>query len=251
MDLSSVDAGKIEAIFFDMNGTLRLRIPDEDWQRRYSEHLLNMLELPDAPASFLADLTRRYNSYTRWADEEGISLSEAQIWTRWITPELPRELIETQAVELMLAFRYQKGPHILQPDAVSVIAELRQRGYRLGVISNTTSTADLPRFIDEWGLREYFEVVILSSVCGVRKPNPEIFWQATRALHLDPARCAYLGNRISRDVVGSRRAGFSMAMIIAPVADSAAYEEGQSDKPDLVLHDLAELLEVFPPRFNG
>jgi len=148
----------------------------------------------------------------------------------------------------MLVFRRLKGPHVLKPHAVPVIAELVQRGYRLGIISNTTSTTDLPRFMDEWGLQQYFEVVILSSVCGVRKPNPEIFWQATRALGIDPALCAYLGNNISRDVVGAHKAGFPLAMIIEPKTDYLRNEETPAEKPDLLIHELVDLLDVFPPR---
>jgi putative hydrolase of the HAD superfamily len=248
MDLPKLAGNGIEAIFFDMNGTLRQRIPDEGWQQRYSERLLNMLGMPDAPASFLDELLQRYQSYTRWADTEGISLSEKEIWTHWITPGLPSEVIEPQAVDLMLVFRRLRGPHVLKPHAVPVIAGLVQRGYRLGIISNTTSTTDLPRFMDEWGLRQYFEVVILSSVCGVRKPDPEIFWQAARALHQDPTLCAYLGNNISRDVVGAHKAGFPLAIIIEPKTDHPRNEETLAEKPDLFIHELVDLLEVFPPR---
>ena len=248
MDLPALAVNGIEAIFFDMNGTLRQRIPDERWERKYSQRLLTMLGRPDAPASFLGDLALRYQSYTRWADEEGKSLSEKEIWTHWMAPELPRELIEPQVVELMLAFKRLKGPHVLKPDAVPIIAGLVQRGYRLGVISNTTSTADLPRFMVEWELQEYFEVVVLSSVCGFRKPDPEIFWRASRALGLDPDRCAYLGNNISRDVVGAHKAGFSLAMIIEPHTEIPQNERIYVEKPDLFLHKLADLLVIFPPR---
>jgi putative hydrolase of the HAD superfamily len=248
MNLPTLAGNGIEAIFFDMNGTLRQRIPDEGWQQRYSERLLNMLGMPDAPASFLDELFRRYQSYTHWADAEEVSLSEMEIWTHWITPELPAEFIEPQAVDLMLVFRRLKGPHVLKPHAVPVIAGLVLRGYRLGIISNTTSTTDLPRFMDEWGLRQYFEVVILSSVCGVRKPNPEIFWLAACALHLDPAQCAYLGNNKSRDVVGAHKAGFPLAMIIEPKTDFLGNEEIPAEKPDLLIHGLVDLLDVFPRR---
>jgi putative hydrolase of the HAD superfamily len=161
---------------------------------------------------------------------------------------LPPERIEPQAVELMLTLRSQKGPHILKPDAATAVVELHRRGYRLGVISNTTSTADLPRFIEKWGLQKYFEVVILSSVCGVRKPNPEIFWEATRAMRLEPAQCAYLGNKISSDVIGARRAGFSIAMILEPGTGSPKIEKRIVEKPDVVIHGLLELLDIFPSR---
>ena len=165
-----------------------------------------------------------------------------------MTPELPREIIEPQAIELMVVWRNRNGRATLKPDARQAIVELSRRGYRLGVISNTTSTADLPRFLDACGLNKYFKVVILSSVSGYRKPNPEIFWKATRAMRVAPAQCAYLGNKIPSDVVGSRQAGFAMALIVESLDKPRAAEKDQVAKPDAVIHELRELLDFFPPR---
>jgi len=246
----TLEVDKIEAILFDMNGTLRMRVPDERRQQQSIERLLAMLGKPDAPAAFLDELTCRYKAYTRWADENETSLPEADIWTRWITPELPREQIEAQAVELMLAFRNRKGRSILKPDAAAVLTELSRRSYRMGVISNTASTADLPRFIEECGLKKVFEVVILSSVFGVRKPGLGIFKEATRLLHLEPAQCAYLGNKIANDIVGAHNAGFGLAMIVTPENASHAPEKDQIEKPDVIIHELVDLLDVFPPRLK-
>lgn len=248
MVIPTLDTGKIEAILFDMNGTLRQRIPDGGWQRQSVERLLFMLGKPDAPASFLDELTRRYKSYTKWADDHQTSLPEAEIWIRWIAPECPREHIEHQAVELMLALRNRNGRPILKPGAAAVISELHRRGYRLGVISNTTSSADLPRFIEDCGLKTLFEVVILSSELGIRKPGPGIFREATRLMRLDPGQCAYIGNKIAIDIVGAYKAGFGMTMLIRPNNALHASEEDQIKKPDGIFHELVDLLEVFPPR---
>lgn len=234
----------IEAILFDMGGTLRQRIPDETWHDHTIKRLLTMLGSPDVPEGFVDELTRRYKSYTRWATEHRIALSEAEIWTGWMTPELSRDLIEPQAVELMRVWRNRIGPAVLKPDAPQVIAELSRRGYRLGVISNTTSTVELPGYLEAHDLKKYFEVVILSAVLGQCKPGPDIFWAATRAMRLDPARCAYLGNKISNDVVGSRQAGFAMALIVEPFENETA----AGPKPDAVIHKLSELLDIFPSR---
>jgi putative hydrolase of the HAD superfamily len=240
----------IEAILFDMGGTLRKRVPDATWQHQSIERLLTMLGKPDAPASFMDELTRRYKSYTKWAQEHEIALSEAEIWTQWMTPELPRERIESQAIELMLVWRDRTGPAVLKPDAIKVIGELNRRGYRMGVVSNTTSTAELTSYLEECGLNKYFQVVVLSAVSGHCKPSPEIFWEATRAMRLDPARCAYVGNKIVNDVVGARKAGFALSIIIEPVAAPREAEKEQADKPDAVIHELSELLDIFPPRGN-
>jgi putative hydrolase of the HAD superfamily len=236
----------IEAILFDMNGTLRQRIQDEAWQRQYAERLFTMLGIPAMPVSFMEELTRRWKSYTEWANEHEASLSEADIWIRWMMPELPRERIVPQAAALMLVWQNRKGPTVLKPNALETIAELSRRGYRLGVISNTTCTTDLPLFIEQNGLEKYFQIVILSAVSGYRKPNPEIFWKATRSMDLDPAQCAYVGNKISYDVVGPRRAGYGMAIIVESAEGVLKNEPDQTEKPDAVARNLSELLDLFP-----
>lgn len=234
---------QIKAIFFDMNGTLRTRVPDFAWQQQNQERLSTLLGISEVTPPYLEDLTSRYKAYTRWADEHQASLSEAEIWGKWLTPELPPAQVESQAAELMLAFRRCRGKHILKSDAIPVIRELDRRGYRLGVISNTTSTKDLPLFINENKLDGYFETVILSSTCGIRKPAPGIFWEATRAMDIGPIHCAYVGNKPSNDVIGARRAGFGMTILvhtgdIAPPIDP-------KEKPDLIIPDLGELLNIF------
>ncbi len=110
------------------------------------------------------------------------------------------------------------------------------------------SSLDIPRSLDAFGWKDLFEVVILSSAVKCRKPAPEIFWEATSEMNVEPAHCAYLGNRISRDVVGCKRAGFALGIIIEPSGEPRADEQDQTIQPDAVIHSLNELLDIFPRR---
>ena len=237
---------EIEAIIFDIGGTLRERVPDEKYQAQAHARMLNLLGKPDASQDYLDELARRFESYSAWAQEKLIESPEEEIWTRWIVPELPRERIAPHTVELMILWRDRQGRAVPRPDAHKVITELSARGYRLGVISNTTSSVDVPRSLETYGLG-HFGVIILSSTSRRRKPAPEIFWEAARALGVEPARCAYLGDRLSRDVVGSKRAGFAMAILIEARGSMTEPQDGMP-KPDATIHSLSELLEIFPSR---
>jgi putative hydrolase of the HAD superfamily len=236
----------IEAILFDMNGTLRMREPHEPTQRAAIRRMLELLGKEDASDAYWEELTRRQKAYSHWAQENLLQLSEGEIWTRWFLPEYPRELIESVAAELTLAWSERKGRAIPKPSAEEMLIELRRRGYRLGVISNTISSLDIPRSLDAFGWKDYFEVVILSSFLKCRKPAPEPFLEAARVLNVEPARCAYLGNRISRDVIGCKRAGFAFGIIIEPFGNPRTDEQDQIIKPDAVINLLSELLEIFP-----
>jgi putative hydrolase of the HAD superfamily len=237
----------VAAVIFDIGGTLRERVSDEKFQTQAVERVLTLLGKPDAPREYLDELARRHHAYSEWAQERLIESSEEEVWTRWLAPELPRERIAPHAVELTIAWRNRYGRATPRPDARRVIVELGARGYRLGVISNTTSSVDVPRWLETYDLQKYFGVVILSSTLEIRKPAPEIFWEATRALNVEPARCAYVGDRISRDVVGSKRAGFAKAILIEARGAFIEPRDGAA-QPDAIIHSLSELLELFPAR---
>jgi putative hydrolase of the HAD superfamily len=238
----------IEVILFDMNGTLRMREPHEPTQRAATQRMLELLGKEDISDSYWDELTRRYKAYGIWAQEHLLQLPEKEIWTRWLLPEVPPEQLETVADELTLAWGERKGRMLPKPGAEETLLELKRRGYRLGVISNSVSSLDIPRSLDAFGWKDLFEVVILSSVVKCRKPAPEIFWEATRLLNVDPVHCAYLGNRISKDLVGCKRAGFALGIILELPEGPRADEQDQTIPRDEVIHSLNELLDIFPTR---
>lgn len=136
----------------------------------------------------------------------------------------------------------------LRFDTEKVIIELSKRGYHLGIIANTITETEIPDWLEEAGLSQYFGTVILSSIFGRRKPGPEIYLEAARSLGVDPARSVYVGDNPSRDIVGTRRAGFAMTILLME-PDTLKKEPATGDeKPELVIHQLSELLDIFPGR---
>jgi putative hydrolase of the HAD superfamily len=240
----------IEAIFFDMNGTLRIREPHGPTQHLATQRILEFLGKEEASEAYWEELTRRQKSYSHWAQENLLQLTEKEIWTRWILPEYPREQIEPVAAELTLAWMERKGRTVPRSDAQETLIELKRRGYRLGVISNSMSSQDIPRSLETYGWKDHFEAVILSSTSQRRKPAPEPFWEAACALDVEPAHCAYLGNRISKDIVGCKRAGFALGIILEPPGGPRADDKDQSIQPEAVVHSLSELLDHFPARVS-
>ena len=238
----------IEAILFDMNGTLRTREPHEPTQRAAVKRMLELLGKDAASDAYWDELNRRFKAYGQWAQENLLQLSEEEIWTHWILPDVPAQLIEPVAAELTLAWSERKGRMVPKAGAEETLVELKRRGYRLGVISNSMSSVDIPRSLAAYGWKEYFEVVVLSSAIKYRKPAPEPFLEALRALKIEPSHCAYLGNRISKDMVGCKRAGFALGLILEPNNGPREDEQDQTMQPEVVIHSLSELLDIFPMR---
>jgi len=241
-------AADIEAILFDMNGTLRMRQVHAPTQQAAAARICALLGKPAIADVDWEGLTLRLEAYRRWAQETLRQLSEEEIWTDWMLPDAPREKIAPAAPELMLAWSKRKGRHVPQPGAGETLVELKRRGYRLGVISNTMSSLDIPRSVEEFGWQGYFEVMVLASGVKARKPAPEPYLEAARALNVAPAHCAYVGNRYVKDVVGCKRAGFTLGIIIENPDRPHPAESNPPGVPDAIIHSLSKLLDIFPRR---
>ena len=111
------------------------------------------------------------------------------------------------AGELLREFRRRFPYHTrLLPGAVSVLRELKCRGYRLGVITNGIAAMQNLK-LDVSGLRPLLDEVLVSGEEGVHKPDPELFYRAAGRLCVAPDRCIYVGDYPPNDIEGARAAG--------------------------------------------
>ena len=94
-------------------------------------------------------------------------------------------------------------PVDLYPDAVGCLRELRRRGYRIGLAANQPDEA--VESLARLGVEADF--VGSSAEWGVWKPSPLFFQRIAEQAGLEPARIAYVGDRVDNDVVPSATAG--------------------------------------------
>ena len=127
----------------------------------------------------------------------------------------------------------------LRPGVKEMLDALQARGYRIGIISNNASLYSVFDVLEDYGIRNYMEDVTVSSVTGYRKPHPEIFRISMRQMQATPAECVYMGDTISRDIIGATRAGFGKTVQIYSFL-SAQKDVGLEDceKPDVVHRQL-------------
>jgi putative hydrolase of the HAD superfamily len=95
--------------------------------------------------------------------------------------------------------------------AAEALADLRRRGYRLGVITNWDASAR--PLLAAHGLDGFFEQVVVSCEAGCEKPDPGIFEIATAAARVDAAACLYVGDNYYVDTVGARAAGMASVVV--------------------------------------
>ncbi len=93
----------------------------------------------------------------------------------------------------------------LYPETLSVLQQLRQDGYIVGVISNWDSR--LTHILEELGLMEQLHHVTISAVVGWEKPHPAVFDHALKAVSVSPGRALHIGDSLREDIQGAAQAG--------------------------------------------
>ena len=84
--------------------------------------------------------------------------------------------------------------------------------YRLGVISNNFGNTQ--GWCDEYELTPLLDTVIDSTVVGIEKPDPKIFYLALDEMGISSKNSVYVGDTFSDDVVGSNQAGMFSAWLV-------------------------------------
>ncbi len=118
--------------------------------------------------------------------------------------------------------------------ARETLGSLRQRGYRIAVVSNADGR--VRGLLEAAGLGPHLEFVVDSAEVGVEKPDPRIFHAATGRMGLPPGACAYVGDIYEIDVVGAERAGLTPILI----------GDGPAPEGTRRVTDLSTLLSLFP-----
>jgi HAD superfamily hydrolase (TIGR01549 family) len=93
----------------------------------------------------------------------------------------------------------------MYPETLPVLQELKNRGYRLGVVANWEPS--LHRFVREFELESFFRTVVPAAEVGLRKPDPYIFHQALRQVGVEAREAMHVGPFLREDVNGATQAG--------------------------------------------
>ncbi len=238
----------IEAIFLDVGNTLRIVIKDEVFMAQAKQQIVELTGAQMPPDAFNKLLEDRYQVLRKRAKEKLIEASEKEMWTQWMLPDFPAEKIAPLSGKLTRLWRDSDGRRVPREDVKETVIELSKRGYLLGIIANTITETEIPDYLETDGLTSYFKTVVLSSKVGIRKPNPEIYWEAARRIGVEPAKCVYVGDNPVRDVEGTRLAGYGMFILFFEPATLAKEPSTEEVKPDYTIREMKDLLDFFPPR---
>ncbi len=244
----------IRAVVFDMGGTLEDLYYDDASRFEATRGLHALLRergldpclsLSDLQAAVLAGM----KAYQEWREESEIELPPELVWMKHIFPghNLPLNRLIDNAEDLTFFYETHFQVRSLRPEVPALLDALHKQGFCLAVISNIISHQVIHYSLRRYGIERYFDPVITSAKFGWRKPNERIFLEAARLMNLPPAACAYVGDTVSRDVVGARRAKYGLAIQIKSFLTDKTDQGTSSVLPDAVIHDLMQVVDLVTP----
>lgn len=95
-------------------------------------------------------------------------------------------------------------------DAIPALDAVRNRGVRLGLISNASPSMEI--VLEHLGIKSYFETAVISDMLGILKPDPRIFEHALGAMGVDAAEAVFVDD-IPENVNAARDLGMSALLL--------------------------------------
>ena len=177
-----------EAVIFDLYGTLIQLGRDTNPYLRFARRVR-----PEDPRSLvLRSLLTETRGVGDFAVQLGISPASD---TESLDDDLQRDIESARAFE----------------DAAAALAELRDRGLKLGLISNLAAPYKEPFF--RHGLDGYFHATVFSCDVGLRKPESEVYLRMARDLDIRPANAVMVGDSLRSDYDGPRAVGMNAVLL--------------------------------------
>jgi putative hydrolase of the HAD superfamily len=126
----------------------------------------------------------------------------------------------------------------VSPDsqAESVLQSLHRK-YKLGIVSNFAIPECVDELLEKYNMKGLFDVVVVSAAVNKRKPSPEIFKAAFRALGVSASETVVVGDTLDADVEGAKSVGAKSIYIQRRIE-----KEAKRVHPDVTIKSLGELL---------
>ena len=218
----------VQAVIFDWGGTLT------PWHTIDHEALWLEVCAPHFPGELAASNAKAI----RAAEFELWRLAETAQQSATLDHVFARAGVTPDDEFLATYYRVWEPHTYTDPDAVPLLRELRVRGIRIGVLSNTM----WPRGAHESvfgrdGVLSLIDGAVYSSEIPWTKPHPEAFRAAMAAIGVsDPASCVFVGDRPYDDIYGAKSLG--MRGVLIPHSEVPAHD---GVVPDAVVTRLAEI----------
>lgn len=136
--------------------------------------------------------------------------------------------------------KWKSELEILYPDAKIVLETLHNR-YKIGVIAN--QLPNLEKRLENFGIRQWIDLIISSADCGFSKPSSKIFQLAFQQSSCSASSAIMIGDRLDNDIAPAKALGMKTIWI---KQGFSAYSpiQSPSEEPDFTVNSLSDLLKL-------
>lgn len=236
---------KFDGVFFDLGGTLiHFQGAWPDVMQSANQELLSYLKQAGFQldeSTFAEEFRRRLEEYYIQRESEFIEYTTGLV-LRTLLEELGNRVsFDALRPALQRLYAVSQAHWQREDDAIATLEQLKSAGYRMAIISNAGDDDDVQALVDNAGIRPYFEFVLSSAACGIRKPNPAIFELALQRLGLKASQAAMVGDTLGADILGARNAGVQSVWITRRADTPDNRDHDDTIQPDVTIDSLLEL----------
>lgn len=198
---------QVEAILFDLGGTLIKTTEIPRVMKKILEH-----RGVDRP---LKEISTARKKAEKELDFRDLTTLLDEFWVRWNLRILENLCVGSgirELAEFMATHWWQYSSVTLYPDAKKVLPLLKERGLKVGVITNGLQS-DVNEILPKVNLRNFFDAVVVIDTLKKMKPDAEVFLYALGRLKTTTSSTIFIGDEIEADYKGAQGAGLTAYLI--------------------------------------
>ena len=211
---------KYSTVLFDLDGTLRHSEPSpREMFYQFAAELgfeidpERRIEIERWVSLYWADskeLTADLETFGPWRDNHDFWVNHAR--RQFLELGADEVLAEELALAVTVKMRDSyESEDCVPDDVIPTLVNLRQAGYRLGLVSNRSEPLD--EIVESLGLMDRFDLILAAGEVGWYKPDPRLLQFAADRLGVEPGETLYLGDNYYADVVGASAAGMTPVLL--------------------------------------
>ena len=149
-----------------------------------------------------------------------------------------------KAVEIRM--KYIRQALQPRPDAISTVSELRNQGYKIGLLSNCS--IEIPIVWQETAFADLFDATIFSSRERLKKPDARIYDLACKSLDAMPASCLYIADGEDHELKSAAGVGLYPVLIrTSSQKNRGELHQEAREWPGPGIDSLKEVLQLVGP----
>jgi putative hydrolase of the HAD superfamily len=240
---------RFECILFDWGSTLAEVVCQDDRVRDGARQIAALIADPNHPTAVESLSARLLAAEAQAAADPELREADLRWHVSGWAGDLDIRVEQTRFEELVdLLGQIWLGSLQPYPGAQPTLAELKRRGYCLGLVSNCMfPPVYCKQELVRMGFAESLQFSVFSSEVGYRKPSPQIYQAALRQAfpqnQPDLSKVLFVGDSPTFDVLAPSRMGMKTAMVRCKKSLWTEADYAQA-KPDFCIDAVTELLEL-------